>query len=114
MDKRRVFLDANILLDFLNKSRENHKIACELLYFLESNDFEIVISEDVITNIFYIEKDKKLVVNFLNDILLNGWIVQPFGKDIIKNAISLCLEKSIDLEDLLQCLCAKKIVVKYS
>ena len=36
------------------------------------------------------------------------WQIVPFGKDVIKNAINLSLEKNLDLEDTLQCLCAKE------
>ncbi len=108
MDSKKVFLDTNILLDFLNQERPNHKLAYILLYFLEMHEYEIVISEDMITNIFYIEKSKKSVLNFINDALLNGWIISPFGSDVIKKAIELSLQQNIDLEDLLQCLCAKE------
>ena len=85
MDCKKVFLDANIILDFLNKKRLNHKLAYQLLYYLEINDYSIVISEDMITNIFYIEKNKKSVLNFLNDIILNRWTIAPFGTEVIKN-----------------------------
>jgi len=108
VDCNKIFLDANILLDFLNQNRPNHKSAHKLLYFLELNSYSMVISEDMITNIFYIEKNKKNVLNFLNDIILNGWIISPFGKEVITNAIDLSLKNNLDLEDTLQCLCAKE------
>ena len=108
MDCKKIFLDANILLDFLNQNRPSHKLAYNLLYYLEINDYSIVISEDMITNIFYIEKNKKSVLNFLNDIILNGWTIAPFGTKVIKKSIELSLQKDLDLEDLLQCLCAKE------
>ena len=108
MDSKKVFLDTNILLDFLNQERPNHKQAYRLIYFLEMHEYKIVISEDMITNIFYIEKNKKGVLNFINDALLNGWIISPFGSNVIKKAIELSLQQNIDLEDLLQCLCAKE------
>ena len=108
MGCKKIFLDTNIILDFLNQKRPNHKIAYELIYFLEINEYDIVISEDMITNIFYIEKNKKNILNFLNDIILNGWIISPFGNKVIKKAIKISLEKGLDLEDILQCLCAKE------
>ncbi len=104
---KKVFLDTNIVLDLLDKKRENHKITQELIRFLILNGYSIVISEDMLSTIFYIGKNNQDTLKFFQQIILK-WEVVPYGVLLIKNAIDLSLEKNLDLEDLLQCLCAKK------
>jgi predicted nucleic acid-binding protein len=101
-----VFLDANIILDFLNSSRKQHLLSKELIYYIYNVDSTIVISEDILTNIFYIEKDKIKVLNFFKQIQ-HKWTISPFGKSVISQSLNLSLSKNLDLEDVLQCLCAK-------
>jgi len=36
------------------------------------------------------------------------WEIKAFGTNVISNAIALSLERNLDLEDALQCLCAKE------
>jgi len=48
-----------------------------------------------------------LVLKFL-DSIQKRWIISPFGKKVIKKAIELSLEKNLDFDDILQCLCAKE------
>jgi len=56
---------------------------------------------------FYINSDKKKILNFFN-IIYKRWIILPFSKQVIKEAIEISLEKNLDLEDTLQYLCAKE------
>ena len=108
MECKRIFLDANIVLDFLNQNRENHKKAKELFYHLTLEDYDIIISEDMITNIYYIHKDKRMVLNFINEIILKSWQIVSFGLEVIKKATEYCIKNNTDLEDTLQCFCAKE------
>ena len=78
-----------------------------MICYLEIQDYKIVISEDMITNIYYINKDKKQVLNFIKEIILDNWIVAGFGLDIMKQATNYCIKNNTDLEDTLQCFCAK-------
>ena len=103
----KVFLDINIVIDIIDITRPNNKIATKLLYNLTSNDVNIVISEDMISTIYYIIKDKKRTLEFFT-VIQKYWIISIFGKELIGNAIKLSLEQELDLEDLLQCLCAKE------
>jgi len=103
----KVFLDTNIILDLIDAQRPNNKKIHLLLEHLILNDIDIVISEDMLSTIFYIQKDKQLVLKFLHSIQ-KRWVISSFGKDVIKKAIELSLENNIDLEDTLQCLCAKE------
>ena len=103
----KIFLDTNIILDIIDAQRPNNKKIHLLLEHLILNDIDIVISEDMLSTIFYIQKDKQLVLKFLHSIQ-KRWIISSFGKSVIKKAIELSLEKNLDLEDTLQCLCAKE------
>ncbi len=107
MDSKRVFLDTNIVLDILDSSRPNSDSIKALFQKLIINKYTIVISEDMLSTIFYIQKDKRKTLEFFK-IIYKRWIISSFGKDVIKNAIDLSFENSLDLEDILQCLCAKE------
>jgi len=105
---KKVYLDTNILLDFLDETRKNSKHSKELLYQLTLQNYEIVISEDMITTIFYIDKQNTRVLSFLKNIVCKRWNISEFGTETIDLAIDLSLEHNLDLEDTLQCLCAKR------
>jgi predicted nucleic acid-binding protein len=61
----------------------------------------------MLSTIFYINKNNKYTLEFFN-LISNRWNIVPFGTKVIKNAIDLSLKKNLDLEDVLQCLCAKE------
>jgi predicted nucleic acid-binding protein len=103
----KIFIDANIILDFLDTNRVKHNIASQLFKSINFNHYELFISEDMLTNIFYISEDKKQTLRFFKTIQYK-WKITHFGDKVIKGAIDLSLEKNLDLEDVLQCLCAKK------
>jgi len=102
-----IFLDTNIVLDIVNPQRINNKEAIRLWNMLIVKKYTIMVSEDMLSTIFYINKDKKQTLEFFQ-LILKRWQIVPFRKDVIKNAIDLSLEKNLDLEDILQCLCAKE------
>jgi predicted nucleic acid-binding protein len=64
--------------------------------------------EDMLTTLFYILKDKKNTLIFFENLVFVDWSVLTFGLDTIKLATRLSLEYDLDLEDVLQCLCAKE------
>lgn len=102
-----IFLDTNIVLDILNNEREKHKQAIVLWNILVLKKYTIIISEDMLSTIFYINKDKNKTLEFFR-VITKRWEVVSFGKEVIKSAINLSLEKKLDIEDVLQCLCAKE------
>lgn len=108
MDVKKVFLDTNVVIDIIEPTRDNHKASIELLENLVLNSFEICISKDMLTTIYYISKDKSFTLNFFKNLIFVDWIILDFSFDVINKATSLALEKNLDLEDLLQCLCAKE------
>ena len=102
-----IYFDINIIIDLLDDTRINNGNAKRLIRQLTLENFQIVMSEDMLTTIFDIVKDKKSVLEFFNSIQ-NKWILAPFGKELIQDAIKLSMKMNLDLEDVLQCLCAKK------
>lgn len=94
------------MLDIIDESRINHSETSMVLKYCVFNNYTIVISEDILSTIFYIYKDKQKVLDFFN-IIKDDWVISPFGKEVINSAIGLSIQKKLDLEDLLQCLCAK-------
>ena len=106
---KRVFLDTNILVDLLDEKREKNYLAIKLMEKLINEDYEIFISEDMLSTIYYIIRNKEKILNFYKDILDDKyWRIVSFGEDVIENAINFCLKNKNDLEDTLQCFSAKK------
>ncbi len=103
---KRVFLDTNIVLDLLDIKRTNHKNVKKLIEYLVLNGYLIIISEDMLSTIFYINKNKQKTLNFLK-VILDKWEVVSFGTVLIKEAVDIAMQNNLDLEDLLQCLSAK-------
>jgi predicted nucleic acid-binding protein len=101
-----IFLDANVILDFLDSLRPRHTIAKNLFLVIQKQDIKIMISEDMLTNIFYIYKDKVKALQFFQ-IIQYKWIISSFGNNVIHQALDLSIQYNLDLEDALQCLCAK-------
>lgn len=107
MDSKTVFLDTNIILDILDTSRSSSKNIALLMEALVVNRYQVIISEDMLSTVFYINKNNKKTLEFFK-MVQKRWTIAIFGKEVIENAIELSLEKDLDLEDVLQCLCAKE------
>lgn len=104
---KRIFLDINIVIDIIDEARASHQKAKLMLIKIIEQDYEVYISEDVITTIYYVLKGNVKVLYFFKNIM-NRWNVVPFGKDVIEDSIDFSIKYSSDLEDTLQCMCAKK------
>ena len=101
---KNIFLDTNVVLDLVLSNRPNHKFTKLLVEKLES--YNIFISEDMITTIYYISKNnKKEILEFLN-IIIDEWNVVCFNKIVMKKGVKFALKNNKDLEDTLQCFCA--------
>jgi predicted nucleic-acid-binding protein len=74
---------------------------------LTLNGYQITISEDMLSTIYYIDKNREKVLLFFKTIL-SKWEIVSYGVSLIKEAIDISIIKGIDLEDLMQCLSAKK------
>ena len=107
MGKGSIYLDTNIVVDMIDGLRGNHELSMALLKRLMLEGYDVFISEDMLSTIYYISYDKKATLEFFENIIYVDWQVVSFGKDVIKEATHLSLTKGLDLEDTLQCLCAK-------
>jgi len=107
MDKSSIYLDTNIVADMIDGGRANHELSLELLKKLMLEDYTVFISEDMLSTLYYISNDKRATLEFFENIVYIDWQVMAFGRDVIEEATHLSLIKGLDLEDTLQCLCAK-------
>ncbi len=107
MGTHKIYFDVNVVLDIIDSTRKYSEQANKLWNLAVINNYEIVISEDMLSTIYYINKDKEYTLEFFKLISMR-WSIVSFGKEVIEKAITLSLEKNIDLEDTLQCLCAKE------
>jgi len=105
---KKLFLDTNIIIDIIDEARVSHAKAKETLIKIIHEDYEVYVSEDMISTVYYILKGNIQVLHFFKNIL-KEWNVVSFGNDVISEAIDFCLKNQTDLEDTMQCLCAKKI-----
>jgi predicted nucleic acid-binding protein len=103
----KVYLDANVVLDFLISDRKQHDAAIRLVAALSVSGYEVVISEDILTTVFYIAKDKEKVLEFFLSVR-QRWRIVSFGEVVVAEGLELAYRDGMDLEDTLQCLCAKK------
>ncbi len=101
----KVFLDTNIIVDIIDHARDNHFYGVKLIEILIKKEIDIAISEDMLTTIYYIVKDKLKVIGFINYIM-KKWNVYYYGDKLIRKAIKISMEKNVDFKDVLQCLCA--------
>jgi predicted nucleic acid-binding protein len=61
----------------------------------------------MLSTLFYINNDNKYTLEFFQ-MIQKRWKIVPFGENVIKNAIDLSIKNNLDLEDVLQCLCARE------
>ena len=108
MGKSSVYLDTNIVADMIDGERLYHPLSLELLKKLILEEYEVFISEDMLSTLYYISKDKQATLSFFKNIIYVDWRVVPFGIDLIQEATHISMKEGLDLEDTLQCLCAKK------
>lgn len=104
---RKLYWDLNAVIDLLDSGRPRHEEAKALWHFCVMEEITIIISEDMLSTIYYVQKDKRKALDFF-EVILREWEIVPFGKTVIEKAITLSKEKSVDFEDALQCFCAKE------
>lgn len=102
----RIFFDTNIVLDILNKKRPRHKEATLLWKKAILYDIDIFISEDVLSTIYYVEREKSKTLDFF-EVILKRWHVVPYGSKVIHDALAAAKKSEWDFEDVLQACCGK-------
>ncbi len=108
MLKNKIYLDTNIVADMIDSSREGHDSSIAFLKESVTENYILCVSEDMLSTLYYISKNKRATLDFFKNIIFMDWKIVSFGKEVIEHAVSLSLEKELDLEDIFQCLCAKK------
>jgi predicted nucleic acid-binding protein len=104
---KKIFLDTNIILDFLDNERPHYHDAVRLITTLTAQGWHIYISEDMMSTIFYLRKDPSQVLDFF-DYILSHWHIVPYGYELMRKAVESARTHQADLEDTLQCLCARE------
>jgi predicted nucleic acid-binding protein len=109
-----IFIDANVILDLFDPKRPFHKHSTNMLKkFVENEDIELFISSDMVSNIFYILKNR-LKFHLESSLSIVENIVKVFNiisidKYDIFHGINLCKNGQFsDFEDALQYICALK------
>ncbi|MCK9373089.1 MAG: type II toxin-antitoxin system VapC family toxin [Sulfuricurvum sp.] len=104
---KKIFLDTNIVADLIDANRVNHSPAIRMMEKLIEDDCGVCISEDILTTLFYISKSKAQTLEFFKNVILVDWEILSFGKETLHEGVDIALTEGVDLEDTLQCLCAK-------
>jgi predicted nucleic acid-binding protein len=108
-----IYLETNIILDFLDENRQGSKTAQKILEIIYRKNYTIAISEDMLSTIYYISKDKNRALEFFEFIIKSEWQIVGFGVAIVQEAINFSKSSNLDFEDILQCLTAKRERAKY-
>jgi len=90
----------------MDKNRAGYTNALTLSELIIERNGEILISEDMLSTLYYIIEEKAYALEFL-DFIRQRWQIVPFGKEVVAQAIKEAAKKNLDLEDALQCFCAK-------
>lgn len=106
---KKVFFDANVILDMIDSDRGNVETVRKLVYYALIKDMTLYTSCDILSNVYYVAR-KKLEKSILVEEMLR--IMEIFDivaidKEMAKKALLINKESlSFDFEDLLQRECA--------
>ena len=107
---KKLFFDANIILDMIDSDRGNVQKARELVYHALMKDIVLYTSCDILSNVYYVAR-KRLERDILIEEMLR--ILEIFDivaidKTLAQNALlANKMQTSLDFEDLLQSHCAQ-------
>ncbi len=105
----KLFLDTNIIIDYVQERNNELDAIKEIMHLAELEIIELFISESVITASFYVLQKQKIdALAVLREICRIVHIV-PFSKDILYHSI----EKFKDIEDGLLYFSASKAKMNY-
>jgi len=106
---KKLFFDANIILDMIDSDRGNVKMVRALVYNALMKDIVLYTSCDILSNVYYVgckKLEKSILVEEMLRILEIFDIV-AIDKTLAKNALlENKIQLSSDFEDLLQSQCA--------
>ncbi|GAB6072695.1 type II toxin-antitoxin system VapC family toxin [Venenivibrio stagnispumantis] len=111
MSCKKVFIDANVILDLFLDNRPYSEYSKEAFFHLQKNNVELLTSCDLITTVYYVLRkyDKEKALENLSYTLELLYLI-PFSNYETKKAIELMQkDKNFkDLEDTLQYVLAKE------
>jgi predicted nucleic acid-binding protein len=107
---KRVFFDANIILDMIDSDRANVENVRKLVYNALIKELTLYTSCDILSNIYYVARKKldkeTLVKEMLN--ILEIFEIVAIDKALAKKALlDNQMNHALDFEDLLQRQCAE-------
>ncbi|RTZ69440.1 MAG: hypothetical protein DSZ30_02545, partial [Aquificaceae bacterium] len=112
MSYKRVFVDANVLIDFFDTDRPLREFSVKAIQKLLENGAELYTSCDLITTVYYIlrKKFRKEALVFVEK-LAKICSVVPFSNEEVEMAMELMKQDQNfkDLEDTFQYVLAKKM-----
>ena len=104
----KIFLDTNVVIDYLEVTRKRHEVASAAMLKIFQQNWQVVISEDMLTTIYYVAKSKAKVLRFFQ-IVEEEWEILCFDKEVRKKAYEMALKSGGDFEDIIQCIAAKQV-----
>jgi predicted nucleic acid-binding protein len=110
---KRVFLDANVILDMYDETRPFHKESSKAIFtLLQQKEVELFTSCDIITTLYYVlsKQNKKKVLESILDVNELCTVIE-FANQEIEQSCALMQTNSHfkDLEDTIQYVMAKKV-----
>lgn len=113
MNYKRVFLDANIILDMYDENRPFHKESAKAISILiKEKDVEIFTSCDIITTLYYVlsKRGKREALDSILDVNELCTVIEFANKEIEQSCQLMKSNKKFkDLEDTIQYVMAKKV-----
>jgi len=110
MTIKKLFFDANIILDMIDSDRGNVQKARELVYNALMKDIMLYTSCDILSNVYYVARKKLEKGILIEEMLriLEIFDIVAIDKVLAKNALlANKTDVSLDFEDLLQSHCAE-------
>jgi len=110
MRYKRVFLDANIILDIFDEQREFYKSSSLTIAYLLDNAIELFTSCDIITTLYYVlsKRDKNFALDAIENVNKLCTIIEFANREITQSCKLMRSSSFIDLEDTIQYTMAKK------
>jgi len=110
MTIKKLFFDANIILDMIDSDRGNVQKARALVYNALMKEIVLYTSCDILSNVYYVARKKLGKALLVEEMLriLEIFDIVAIDKTLAKNALLANeTELSLDFEDLLQSHCAE-------
>jgi len=108
---KKIFIDANIILDLFNLGRKSHSFSTEFYQYALTNAIELATSCDLITTIYYIDSkiDKTVALSHIEEINKTIHVIDFSNKEIAQTCQLMRENPNYkDLEDTIQYILAKK------